>query len=103
MTTQKPQDIRSFLRIGWLEAASYILLLGIAMPLKYYANFPEPVKYLGWAHGLLFMGYLAMLGFLIIRRRWPFVWGIFGFVAALLPFGPLVFERYIQKSGRLEA
>lgn len=89
------------MRIGWLEGCSYLLLLGVAMPLKYMAHIPEPVKYLGWAHGLLFVGYLGLLAWLILVRRWPFFLGIFGFAAALLPFGPFVFERYLRKQGHV--
>jgi integral membrane protein len=101
MSPSTPKDILIFLRIGLLEAASYLLLLGLAMPLKYLAKIPEPVKYLGWAHGLLFVGYLCILGWLVLARKWPFYFGILGFIAALLPLGPYVFERYLRKQGRL--
>ncbi len=101
MASTTDKSTLTFLRIGWLEAASYLLLLGVAMPIKYLAHIPEPVKYLGWAHGLLFMGYLLLLGWTMLQRRWPFYFGILGFLAALLPLGPFVFERYLKKSGRL--
>ena len=103
MASSTPIDLKPFLNIGILEACSYLLLLGVAMPLKYLAHFPEPVKYLGWAHGLLFLSYLTMLGWVLLRRKWPITFGFLGFVAALLPLGPFVFERYLRRKGMLEA
>jgi integral membrane protein len=101
MASPASTTVSAFLKIGWLEACSYLLLLGVAMPLKYLAHFPEPVKYLGWAHGLLFVSYLLLLGWLMLQRKWPITLGILGFLAALLPLGPFVFERYLRRSGRL--
>lgn len=101
MAATSDKSLLTFLRVGWLEAGSYLLLLGVAMPLKYIAHIPEPVKYLGWAHGLLFVSYLLLLGWTMLKRKWPFYLGVLGFLAALLPLGPFVFERYLKKSGRL--
>jgi integral membrane protein len=102
MATSTPKNLKPFLFVGLLEACSYLLLLGVAMPLKYLAHWPEPVKYLGWAHGVLFVGYVALLGLAMLQRKWPIVLGIGGFVAAFLPLGPFVFERYLRKNGRLD-
>ena len=46
---------------GLAEAVSFLVLLGVAMPLKYLAGMPQAVKVVGWAHGLLFMGFCAAL------------------------------------------
>lgn len=102
MASSTPKDLKPFLLVGILEACSYLLLLGVAMPLKYLAHIPEPVKYLGWAHGLLFVGYLLLLGSVLLQRKWPITLALLGFVAALLPLGPFVFERYLRRTGRLE-
>lgn len=80
---------------GYLEALSYILLLGIAMPLKHVWNQPEMVKYTGWAHGVLFVTYLAVLVYYGLKYSWPFKFYFYGFVASLLPMGPLVFDRKV--------
>jgi integral membrane protein len=79
--------------IGTLEAISYLLLLGIAMPLKYLAGWPLAVKYVGWAHGLLFMLFLGWAAYVAWQRKWPFKQLIYAFLAALLPFGPFVWDR----------
>ena len=88
--------IRRFLLVGRAEAISFLLLVGIAMPLKYAANMPLMVKYLGWAHGVLFMLYIAQLLHVAYTLKWDILKVIYGFLAALLPFGPFVFERYLK-------
>ena len=46
--------------ISYLEGISYILLLFIAVPIKYYANDPSLVKLLGMPHGLLFVAFVIV-------------------------------------------
>jgi integral membrane protein len=93
--------IRLFFIAGFLEAMSYILLLGVAMPLKYIMSIPAPVKYTGWAHGVLFVAYLLILAVLILKHNWKWSYGVLGFIAALLPFGPFIFEKYLKKEEQL--
>ncbi len=50
-----------FERIAIIEGVSFLILLGIAMPLKYLLGIPEMVKYVGWAHGVLFILYFMLL------------------------------------------
>lgn len=83
--------------VGTLEGISYLLLLGIAMPLKYLAGQPLAVKYTGWAHGLLFMLFLAFALEVTWKRKWPFRRLIEAFFAALLPFGPFVWDKRVLK------
>lgn len=83
-----------FLRkVGHAEAISFLLLLGIAMPLKYIAGMPMGVKVIGWAHGILFVAFgLALLRAMLVAK-----WGIgraaVVFIAALVPFGPFLLDR----------
>ena len=83
-------------RIGWIEGLSFLLLLGVAMPLKYAYDQPLAVKVAGWIHGALFV----LLGIIVLvvmrKRRWPFRRGVLVMVAALLPFGPFIFDRRIE-------
>lgn len=83
--------------IGMAEGVSLLVLMGIAMPLKYLAGKPEAVKVIGWIHGLLFM--LFMLAVLIVyrQRRWPFKKVIIALIAAFLPFGTFVFDVQLKK------
>ena len=54
-------EIRRLRMVGQVEAVSFLLLLGVAMPLKYLAGIPLAVKVVGWTHGLLFMGFCIAL------------------------------------------
>ena len=56
--------------IGLLEGISFLVLLGIAMPLKYYMNKPETVKIVGMAHGVLFVLYVINLLIVHIQFKW---------------------------------
>ncbi len=82
--------------VGFAEAVSWLLLLLIAMPLKYIWHNPLPVKYTGWVHGLLFIVYVSMLIAVGVSHRWPIKKMALGFVAAFLPFGTLVFDKQLK-------
>lgn len=59
------KSIKNFAWISMAEGTSFLVLLLIAMPLKYMANMPLMVKYVGWVHGVLFILYIvnvALLG-----------------------------------------
>ena len=88
---------KTFLWISKAEAISYLLLLGIAMPLKYMMDMPLMVMYVGWAHGLLFMAYIGHLLFVSYKLKWNEIRIVLGFIASLLPFGPFAFEWLINK------
>lgn len=90
-------SIGRFRLISIVEGISFLLLLGVAMPLKYAAGMEDATKYPGWAHGLLFVAYVFALIDISIARRWPLKWILLGFAASLLPFGPFVFDSKILK------
>jgi integral membrane protein len=90
-------DIRLLRKIGFAEGLSFIALLCIAMPLKYWYQMPLAVKYTGWAHGLLFVGYTAMAFYIKETRNQPFIRFLYAFVAALIPFGTFVYDRQLKK------
>lgn len=83
--------------VGSWEAISYLLLLFVAMPLKYVWDWPDAVRVVGMAHGILWMAYigLALLG------QWDYKWSwkVTGwlFLASLLPFGPFVAEAKLLR------
>lgn len=89
--------LKSFRKVAILEGWSYILLIFLAMPIKYYLGNPIYVKYVGWAHGALFIAYVAFLPFLMINLKWSFVKTIIAFIASLLPFGTFVLDHYWLK------
>lgn len=84
--------------IGIYEGISYLLLLGIAMPIKYMLGIPEVVKYVGWAHGVLFVLYMAALLQVTLVHRWSIAKVAAGVIASLLPFGPFVLDKKLLKT-----
>lgn len=92
--------IRRFRIIGQMEGASFLILLGIAMPLKYLLDIPEPVKMIGWAHGLLFMLYVAGVVQAKFTLNWTLKQVFFALVASVVPFGPFIVDRqYLKEAG----
>ena len=83
--------------VGLLEGLSFLLLLGVAMPLKYVWGMPEAVRIVGSLHGLLFVLYALAVVHVWIVRRWPIDRAIMAMIAAVLPFGPFVFERSLRR------
>ena len=63
-------QIKQFRWLSLAEGTSFLILLLIAMPLKYMADMPLMVKYTGWAHGLLFVLYVFQLIYLGIELKW---------------------------------
>lgn len=91
------QDLlKRFRQVAVLEGISYLLLLFIAMPLKYMADMPEAVKYTGWAHGVLFVLYASLLLAVWIKYKWSFGKAALIFVASLLPFAPFYVDRKLK-------
>jgi integral membrane protein len=83
--------------IGIYEGVSYLLLLGIAMPLKYMAGIPEMVKYVGWAHGVLFVLYMLSVAEVAFTYRWSILKIGAAVIASLLPFGPFILDKRLLK------
>lgn len=89
--------LRTLRIVGYFEGASFLILLGIAMPLKHLKITPEPVAYVGAAHGGLWILYIAAAVWAAKSRRWSFGKMFLAFVASVLPFGPFVFDAYVLK------
>jgi integral membrane protein len=82
---------------GQLEGLSFLLLLFVAMPLKYLAGMPLGVRVVGMAHGVLFLAYLALVFGVALERRWGPVRVGAAVVASVVPFGTLVFDRSLAR------
>jgi integral membrane protein len=89
--------------IGMMEGASFLILLGIAMPLKYLAGLPLAVRVVGSLHGLLFVLYVAAVLGVGVSMRWPVRRVLAALVAAVVPFGPFVFDAHLRRVTAAEA
>lgn len=83
--------------VGLLEGASFLLLLGVAMPLKYLADQPLAVRYVGMAHGILWIAYLLAIVPVALDHRWSFKTVALAVIASVLPAGPFVFDAKVLK------
>ncbi len=84
------------LNIGIAEGISYLVLLGIAMPLKYIGHMPTPVRVVGMLHGILFVGY----GIALLQAKMAYSWSmkktIIAFLLSFLPFGTFFLEKALK-------
>lgn len=85
--------------ISLVEGVSFVLLLGIAMPLKYMAGMPEAVRVVGMAHGILWVMFIAAVIDVWATHRWPLSRVAGALVASVLPFGPFVLEARLRREG----
>lgn len=83
---------------GVLEGLSFLVLLGVAMPMKYVWGNPNWIAPIGMAHGVLFLLYVAVLLVTSHKMNWAVGTFVLGLLAAILPFGPFVFDAYIHRT-----
>ncbi|MFC0773653.1 DUF3817 domain-containing protein [Terrimonas alba] len=82
-----------FRKIAFAEGVSFLVLLLIAMPLKYMANMPMAVTIVGGVHGLLFIAFMIMAWEVKREYKRDWAWLIKSFVASILPFGTFVMDH----------
>jgi len=83
--------------VAILEGLSFLVLLGIAMPMKYLGGIDTAVKVVGWAHGALFVLLCAALLLAVRAAHLRPLHGAAIFVAALIPFGPFVIDGRLRR------
>ena len=93
----KNDTFSRFRIISIIEGLSYLLLVFIAMPLKYMFDYPLAVKIVGMSHGVLFTLFFVALVMAMNKYKWKFL-GFQLFVYSLIPFGFILIERIIMKS-----
>jgi integral membrane protein len=91
------KTIRSLRWIGIAEGISFLVLLLIAMPLKYKFGMPLVVKYVGWAHGLLFILYVVAVFAAIRAMNWGFKGVAVALIASLLPAGTFILDKSLRQ------
>ena len=102
--------IGKFRLTGFIEGISFLLLLGVAMPLKYYfgnvsvdesgAKVYENgiyVTIVGMTHGILFILYCLQLYLTMRHHKWSLGYAAYLFVAALIPFGTFYTDRRLRE------
>src|SRR5262245_4567541 len=82
--------------VAFLEGVSYLLLLFVAMPLKYFADQPVAVRIAGSLHGALFLTLAALTLRAMTKRGKTLGWGARIGVASVVPFGTFALDRRLR-------
>lgn len=99
--TSSPEGILRGLRgLGTVEGISFLVLMLFAMPMKYLFDQPIYVKWIGWAHGILFiaLGLQTLIAWRAGILR--FATAFWVMIAALLPAGPFLMDRKLRGAQR---
>ncbi|MDG4812798.1 DUF3817 domain-containing protein [Hydrogenovibrio sp. 3SP14C1] len=80
-----------------LEGTSLLVLLFIAMPLKYQFGQPEAVRWVGQIHGILFITFNVVLFGYATKGRLTETQAFKGFLASFVPFGTFVYKATTLK------
>lgn len=84
-------------KAGIAEGISFLLLLVIAMPLKYFFQFPYVVKVVGWIHGILFIFFIFLAWEFKTDQNKNLKWFATAFAAALIPAGTFFFDKKLKQ------
>lgn len=89
--------LKGFRVLGYLEGISFLLLMLLAMPLKYFLHEPMAVRVIGSLHGLLFVAYCGLALVLFYRAKWTPMQLLLCWLLSCLPLGTFWFDRkYLQ-------
>lgn len=89
--------VRQLRGAAMLEGISLLILVLVAMPLKYALGMPIAVRVVGSVHGLLFLVFLSALVRTATERKWPARRSILALVSAMIPGGTLIFDRELRR------
>jgi integral membrane protein len=95
-TVNETRPSRLFLPVSLAEGISFLVLLLIAMPLKYAANLPQAVMVVGMIHGLLFLGYVLLAFMTRAELGWNAKRLLWVLVMSVLPAGAFFAERSVK-------
>lgn len=90
-----------FRRIAIAEGISFLVLLFIAMPLKYFAHQPMAVTIAGSIHGFLFITFIILAQEYKNASGKNMKWFVLAFIASILPFGTFVLDKSLKKEEQL--
>lgn len=91
------KTVSIFRIVALAEGISFLVLLAIAMPLKYAFGFPQAVQVVGMLHGVLFVSFIALAWSVMLILDKSYLWLIKAFVLSLIPFGTFVLDKEFRK------
>ena len=90
------KKLHRFRMVAIAEGVSFLVLLLIAMPLKYMFDMPLMVKLVGWLHGALFVAFFYFAFEVFTSFKKEFLWLGKAFLASVIPFGTFIFDRELK-------
>lgn len=95
--TAEPTIVKILRWTGVVEGISFLVLVLVAMPLKYFFDSPQMVRTVGMAHGWLFLAYVALAMYAAITVRWSFMKWLWITAASLIPIGTFITDRQLKR------
>ena len=90
-------NIKQFRIVAKIEGISLLILLFIAMPLKYMMGIPEATKMAGMLHGGLFLWFIYSQFLASKSENWDIKFNIFAFTMSLIPFGTFYLDKKLKQ------
>lgn len=90
------KQLHRFRMVAIAEGISFLVLLLIAMPLKYMFDIPQAVKVVGWIHGALFVAFFYFAFEVFTSFKKEILWLGKAFLASIIPLGTFVFDRELK-------
>ena len=92
--------LKRFRVMAYVVGVLLLILVFVAVPLRYIADEPLLVSIVGPIHGFLYMVYLVTAFDLAVRARWPFVRTVLVLLAGTVPVMSFVAERKVTAAVR---
>ena len=89
-------------RLGIVEGISFLLLMGVAVPLKRMTGDGTWVTVVGSLHGALFLLYIVAVLLAAPVMRWRPLTTLLALAASVLPFGTFALEWYLKRQAKPE-
>ncbi|KGX92457.1 membrane protein [Pontibacillus halophilus JSM 076056 = DSM 19796] len=94
--------LKRLMYVGDAEGISFLVLLLIAMPLKYMFDIPEAVSVVGSLHGALFVLYMLTILNAFLSLKWTIGRSALAVAVAFVPFGTFLFNRMLKRKYNLQ-
>jgi len=89
--------LKNFRLLAMIEGTSLLVLVLIAMPLKYYADIPQAVPIVGMIHGLLFIAFMVSSLNISHKLNWPIYFWLLVFISSIVPAGTFLMDLKLKK------
>ena len=92
----KSENLNRLRFLSLADGISYLVLLCIAMPLKYGFDMPLAVRIVGSLHGLIYILLILVLAEVFFRKMLDFKYCLLVFIAAFIPAAPFFLDRVLK-------